>query len=142
MRGVVANSRTGLLCGPSAYSMIFIRLIVLAVFLCGMAFLGITALVDFDWMAPGTLGGNISSAGLIVLIVALIASNAYHPIIKRLEVKHGYTTLPMDYQLVEMRDPRNGQILRRAGDPLPDRFGLKVAREYARQHYGVGTSQL
>ncbi|WP_369964024.1 hypothetical protein [Leifsonia sp. EB34] len=122
--------------------MIFIRLIVLAVFLCGMAFFGITALVDFEWMAPGTLGGDISSAGLISLVVALIASNAYHPIIKRLEVKHGYTTLPLNYQFVEMRDPRTGQVLRRGGDPLPTRFGLKAAREYARQHYGAGASQI
>jgi hypothetical protein len=138
----VATSRTGLLRGPSAYSMSFIRLIVLAVFLCGMAFFGITALIDFDWMAPGTLGGDISSAGLILLVVALIASNAYHPIIKRREVKHGYTTLPLNYQFVEMRDPRTGQVLRHAGDPLPTRFGLKAAREYARQHYGVGISQV
>jgi hypothetical protein len=123
--------------GPSAYTMLFVRLIVLAVFVADMVFLFVVNIVDNGALWVHQVSGKILIGSMFVVIAAMIAANSYHAIVKGREVKRGYTTMPLDYQFVEMRDPKTGLVLRRADDPFPDRFGLKAARAYAREHYGV-----
>ena len=133
----MADSKVGMVRGPSAYTMLFVRLIVLGVFVADMVMIFVLNIVDNAVLSVHRLGGAVLIDTMFVVVASLIAANSYHPIIKRRELKHGYTTMPLNYQFVEMRDPKTGQVLRRAGDPPPDRFGLKAARQYAREHYGV-----
>ena len=134
----MAASKAGRVGGPTAYTMLIIRSIVYGAFAVDMVLLlGMTIV---HGVVPSAVASGTSLIGTMLVVgAAMIATAPYAEVIKFRELRSGYTTIPGKFRSAEMRDPKTGHVLRRAGDPLPDRPGLKAARAYAREHYGVNS---
>jgi hypothetical protein len=126
----MTGTRTRLLPGPTARTLLWARVWLLAIFMLDMVMMLAVCVFDFN-----ALQHPLWYVIMFPIIVAFAASNVYYAVVKKRELAQGYTTLPMDFPNTELRDPKSGDVLNPAGVPLPDDFSLKSARaHYAQTH--------
>jgi hypothetical protein len=108
-----------LLPGPSARSLLIAAYVAAVPAAAILLFAAINLLVSgmsFTFDAHPVIGYGSLTVFIVSVSVGTGCMQAWRVRLGR-ELANGYVTLPYDFRLVELRDPRTGQVLREKGTP-------------------------